>query len=333
MTATHGFAIAEWLQAHLPDPSDHRRALTLTAGQIDFLAQWYEVDGGKFVHRRAALQMSKGWGKSPLAAMLAIAELVGPTTATAERWNDPLCQIAALSEDQADSTVFSLARSLLVANDGRAASALGIDVGLTRMYLHGRPGKLEAVTTRAGAREGQRVTFAITDETHLWTKRNGGITLARTIRRNAAKMGGRTLETSNAPELGLGSVAESTLADHDAGHAGLLVVRRAPSRLPEPTDTDAQVLAALAEVYRDAPWIDVERILAEVRDPAVPFDEALRYYFNVAAGGATCSWIPAPGTPWRPLATFQTARASPLASMVRTTRTEPRSSSATRPAG
>lgn len=154
------------------------------------------------------------------------------------------------------------------------------------MYLHGQPGKLEAVTTRAGAREGQRVTFAITDETHLWTRRNGGPALARVIRRNAAKMGGRSLETSNAPEIGLGSVAESTLADHEAGHAGLLVVRRAPSRLPEPTDSDAVFLVALREVYADAPWIDVERILAEVRDPAVPWDEALRYYFNVAAGGA-----------------------------------------------
>src|SRR3989304_4856538 len=138
MTTTAGFDVAAWLQAHLPDPSDHRRALTLTAGQIDFLAQWFELDGARFVHRRAALQQPKGWGKSPLAAMLAIAELAGPTTSAGERWNDPLIQVAALSEDQADSTVFSLARSLLVANDGRAASELGIDVGLTRMYLHGR---------------------------------------------------------------------------------------------------------------------------------------------------------------------------------------------------
>ena len=70
--------------------------------------------------------------------------------------------------------MFSLARSLLVANDGRAASALGIDVGPTRMYLHGRAGKLEAVTTRAGAREGDRVTFACIDESHLMTRRKAG---------------------------------------------------------------------------------------------------------------------------------------------------------------
>ena len=62
MTATIGFDVAAWCRRTYPDPSDHRRPLVLTAGQIDLLAQWYEVDGARFVHRRGALQQSKGWG-------------------------------------------------------------------------------------------------------------------------------------------------------------------------------------------------------------------------------------------------------------------------------
>jgi hypothetical protein len=291
---TRGFEVAAWLQAKLPDPSDHRRPLRLTPGQIDFLAAWYELDAtGRYAHRRAALQMPKGWGKSPLAAMVAIAELVGPVLPDGEPWGDPLVQIAALSESQADSNVFSLARELLVANDAKAAGALGIDVGRGRFYLRGRPGKLEAVTSEAPSREGQRLTFAIIDETHLWTRRNGGLALARTIRRNAAKMGGRVVETSNAPELGLGSVAEATLADVTAGHAGMLLVAQRPAVTPEATMPDAELLALLRQVYRDAPWIDTERILAEVRDPATPWDESLRYFFNAPAGGTAVLVEPA----------------------------------------
>ncbi len=283
---TLGFEVAAWMQAHLPDPSDHRRALALTPGQIEFLARWYEHDGRAFAYRRAALQEPKGWGKSPLAAFLAIAELVGPVTVTGEPWHDPLVQIAALSEEQADSNVFALARELLAANDGRAAAELGVDIGRTRFYLRGRPGKLEAVTSEAGSREGQRLTFAIIDETHLWTRANGGLALARTLRRNAGKMAGRVIETSNAPEIGLGSVAEATLADAAGGHPGLLLMRGAPSRLPDPADSDPGLAELLREVYADAPWIDVGRILAEIRDPATPWDEAVRYYLNTPAGAS-----------------------------------------------
>ncbi len=284
---TIGFEVAAWIQASLPDPSDHRLPLRLSDGQVEFLADWYELGvDARFAYRRAALQQPKGWGKSPLAAMLSIAELVGPVRPDGSAWSDPLVQIVALSEEQADSNVFALARELLAANEGRAASALGIDIGRTRFYLHGRPGKLEAVTSDAGSREGQRLTFAILDESHLATRRNGGLALARTVRRNAAKTSGRVVENSNAPELGFGSVAEMTLADVERGERGILLVAARPSRRPQPTDSDEEMLTLLAEVYRDAPWVDQTRILAEIRDPASPWDESVRYYFNAPAGGA-----------------------------------------------
>jgi len=285
---TRGYEIARWLMATLPSPGDVSADLRLTPDQIEFLADLYRLDGSRYVHRRASLSGAKGIGKSPLAAMIALAEFAGPYAPPA-----PLVQVAALSEEQANSTVYSMILELVRANDRRVASKLGIDDGRGRLFLHGRAGKLEAVTSAAGSHEGERTSFAILDECHLWTARNGGASLARTIRRNVSKSGGRTLELSNAPELGLGSVAEATEADVAAGKPGILFAARRPSRLPDPEMSDAELLALLDEVYGDAPWVDTSRMLAEVRDPSVPWGEAVRFYFNSPAGGSSVLVEPA----------------------------------------
>jgi phage terminase large subunit-like protein len=294
---TLGYLVARWLRKYLPNPSDPTKPLELTPGQLDFLVDWYELnESGVFTYRRAALQEPKGWGKSPLAAAMAIAEFAGPVVfdgwdaqdePKGRPWTDPLVQIAALSEDQADSNVYSMVWSYLTANDRKAAHELGIDEGRGRLYLQGRPGKLEAVSAAAGSREGQRVTFAVLDESHLWTPRNGGIRLARTIRRNAGKMSGRTLECANAYEPGAGSVAEATAEDVAKGEAGILFVAARPSRTPEPTMADDELVPLIAEAYDDAPWVDQSRILAEIRDPSTPWDEAVRFYLNAPHAAAS----------------------------------------------
>jgi hypothetical protein len=243
--------------------------------------------------------MAKGWGKSPLLASVAIAELVLPVLfagwdgngePVARPWGTadsppPWVQIAAVSEDQTDNTYLTL-YEMLVANDGRAASDLGIDVGRTRLYLSGKPGRLEPVTAAAGSREGQRVTFAVLDETHLWTTQNKGLKLARTLRRNAAKMGGRTFETTNAPELGENSVAERSGNDYDSGEPGILFIARRPEIEPDPSWTDERLRTEIAYCYGDARWIDPDRLVAEIRDPATPWNDALRFYFNIRTAGA-----------------------------------------------
>jgi phage terminase large subunit-like protein len=274
-----GLEVAAWIHANLPSPADHDRPFEPTGWQLDFLDELYAADGADYLYRRAALQGAKGIGKSPIAAAIALFEFVTHPT--------PLVQIAALSEEQADSTVFSLILSMLRANGRRVADRLGIDEGYGRLRLANRPGKLEAITSAAGSHEGERTTFAVLDETHLWAKRNGGQALARTVRRNVAKAGGRTLELSNAHEPGIGSVAEQTEADYLAGRPGILFAARRPSREPQPTDTDAELLALLREVYDGAPWIDQRRILAEIRDPATPWDEACRFYLNSPAATAS----------------------------------------------
>ena len=239
---TLGWGVLEWAAAFLPSPRDHDKPLILTDEQAEFVLAWYSVDRqGKFPYRRSISERAKGWGKSPLHAVIALAELgasdpdlSAPVLFDGWRGDEPVgrpwgikgmprpwCQIAAVSEDQTDNT-YSVLYELLTANDNRAADALGIDAGQTRLYLKNRPGTLEPVTASAGSREGQPITYGLLDETHLYTRQNKGVKLAATIRRNVAKMGGRSQETTNAPLLGEGSVAEQSGKAVDRGLSGIL---------------------------------------------------------------------------------------------------------------
>src|SRR5690349_12850665 len=50
-----------------------------TPEQVSFLEWWYAVDHrGRFLYRRGVLRRMKGWGKSPMMAAHALAELCGP---------------------------------------------------------------------------------------------------------------------------------------------------------------------------------------------------------------------------------------------------------------
>jgi hypothetical protein len=288
------------MRAYLPSPSDERLPLILTDEQARHVLEWYALDSaGQFIYRRDIIERAKGWGKSPLAGAIAITEFSGPVCF--DGWDaegepvgvpwgtggrpPPWVQIAAVSEDQTDNTYGALYQ-MLVANDHRAAKELGIDDGRTRLYLHGKPGQLEPVTASAGSREGQRVTFAVLDETYLWKRSNHGVKLANTIRRNAAKMGGRTLETTNAPQIGEKSVAEKSGTDAERGFAGILHYATRPVTEPQPDWSDAQLLAALAEAYGDSHWVPQDRLLKDIRDPSTDWDDALRYFFNIRTVGS-----------------------------------------------
>jgi hypothetical protein len=280
---TRGWEVLAWSHRYLPSPSDPSQPLVLSDEQAAFLIAFYELDEhGVYVYRRGALEASKGWGKSPLGAIVCLAEFCGPVAATV-----PWVQIAACSEDQAVSNVYSLIWSMLSENDAQAARELGIDLGRGRLYLKAKPGaKLEAVSSSWGAREGQRLTFGALDESHNFTKSNGGHRLARVLRRNAAKMDGRTLELANAPELGEDSVAEQTEAAYLAGEPGILFEAKRPSVEPTPEMDDEELRRLISEVYAGATdWVDLDRILREVRDPGAPWSETARFFFNYPSSG------------------------------------------------
>jgi hypothetical protein len=291
-----GWDILDWALEYLvvPDGPFAGQPLELTDEQAKVLVRFYQLDDrGRFVYRRGALRRAQGWGKSPLLAMIALAELAGPSRfdgwdasgePVAVRPTTPWVQVAAVSEDQTDNTY---AAAYAMAQESELAGTL-IDIGITRMFLVGEIGRLEPVTAAAGSRLGQRVTFAVLDEPHLWTRRNGGHKLAATIRRNAAKMNGRTFESTNAHAVGEDSVAERTYHAHAAGEPGLLYDPATEvSPVVDLTDTSA-VRAALAHAYGDSRWVDLDRLTAEIADPGTDPADARRFYLNQLTSGGEC---------------------------------------------
>jgi phage terminase large subunit-like protein len=289
-TPSLGWAVVDLLENDLrvPTGSGAGRALRLSREQIQLIVAWYAVDDrGRFVWRRACWRLPKGWGKSPLAAAVAYAELVGPVVfdgfdasgqPVGRPHPSPWVQIAAVSEDQTDNTHVQLMEML---RDSPAVDDHRLEIGVTRIQFRSRPGRLEPVSASAGSREGQPLTAAILDETHLWQRTNGGRLLAQVLRRNVAKMGGRTVETTNAFAPGQRSVAEDTHEAVLSGRsAGVLYVAREAPPLDDLTDR-GRLREALQVVYGDSSgWVDLDRIVEEISDPATEPSEARRFYLN-----------------------------------------------------
>ncbi len=304
---TLGWGVALWMQTYLvqPDGEHAGEAFTLTREQLNFLLWFYAVDAnGKYIYRRATLRRSKGWGKSPLLAAIALAELAGPVIfdyldestgyAVGKRHPMPWVVVAGIALVQTENTMAAI-RAM-------AAGALFYDtyeldensIGKTRIILP-NGAKIVPITASSRAQEGARPTFTIMDETHHWTSSNGGHALAEVIRRNLAKTGGRAIETTNAHGPGEDSTAEMSylayldqLAGKTLDEAILYDSREAPGDI-DLGDPDA-VREGLVAAYGDAVWIDIDRILAEIYDPNTAPEESRRFYLNQIVAAAD-SWV------------------------------------------
>lgn len=304
---TLGWQILDWGSAFLAQPDGANKGDTwqYTREQAKFILWYYALDEkGKFLYRRALLARPKGWGKSPLLAAIASTELLGPVAFDGFDANgepvgrpsySPLIQLAAVSEAQTDNTM-SLVIEML--GEGYAVDYYNLDIGKSRILVPG--GKLEPVTAQAKSREGQRPTFAVLDETHLWVPSNGGDKLAATIRRNLGKINGRSVETTNAYLPGEESVAEDSQAYWESiqrgevDNPGLMYdFRQADPHTPYERGPERR--RGLIQVYGDAAkenggWVDLDRIEQEMDDPATKEADGRRFYFNQITQGSL-QWI------------------------------------------
>lgn len=293
-TPSLGWELLDWYETYLRVPSgpDYGKPLRLTDEQARFIVRWYTLDrSGRFLYRRGASRRVKGWGKSPLLAGWEIGEFVGPVLfdgwdadgqPVGKSWPTPWGQIAACSEDQTGNT-YSAVYSMLAGSP--ALDEFRLDLGRTKVFMRDRPGcVLEPVTASAGSREGQLLTSAVLDETHLWLVSNGGRRLAATLRRNLGKAGGRSLESTNAFLPGEGSVAEATHKAWERGEAGLLYDAVEAPWVDDLTDK-SKLRRALKVAYGDAKWVDLGRITAEIQDSSTDPADARRYYLNQLVAG------------------------------------------------
>lgn len=302
-----GYDILDWGNSFLaqPDGANKGDTWSYTKEQARFILWFYAVDEkGRFLYRRALLARPKGWGKSPLLAAISSTELLGPVqfsgfdahgNPVGRPSYSPLIQLAAVSEAQTDNTM-SLVIEMLA--EGNAVDYYNLDIGKSRILVPG--GKLEPVTAQAKSREGQRPTFAVLDETHLWIPSNGGDKLAATIRRNLGKINGRSVETTNAYLPGEESVAEDSQAYWESitrgevDNPGLMYdFRQAPAATPYERGEERR--KGLVHVYGDAAkerggWVDLDRIEQEMDDPATKEADGRRFYFNQITQGSL-QWI------------------------------------------
>lgn len=285
-----GWALIDWCETYLRVPAGETtgQPLRFTDEQVAFTVRAHRIDpvSGRYAYRRAVLRRAKGWGKSPIVGGMAVGHLVGPVVF--DGWDangepvgrphpSPWVQVAATAEDQTDNTWAPIMAMLA---ESPAVDEFGLDVGLTRIFVKGRPGRMEPVTARAPSKEGTPVTFACLDETHLWTPTNGGVKLAAALRRNVGKTNGLTIETTNAHRPGEQTVAESSWEAAQKSAKGLLYDALEGPQL-EHLDDRAELLKALEVAYGDSTaFVDLDRLADECTDPATDPADARRFYLN-----------------------------------------------------
>lgn len=293
---TLGPLVVGWIETNLVHgPGDVQgEPIQLDDEQVRFVFGCYRLDAvGKRLVRRAWFSRPKGRAKSELAAMIVCAEALGPVRFAG--WGadgrplgkpvqSPYIPITATEEGQAGN-VYAPVEFML--KNGPVSSTPGLDVGLTRTFLPGG-GKIQAVTAKASSKDGGKETFAVFSETHLYVMPEHH-RLVATIRRNLAKRKGAepwSLEESTMFGPGEDSVAEMTWRYWQAVSEGkvkdlslLVDHREAPAKFD--FDDDDQLRAALAEAYGEAAgWMDLDRMVADARDPNTDEADFRRYFLN-----------------------------------------------------
>lgn len=291
---TLGWGVLDWCTKFLvnPDRADKGKAWVFKPDQAKFILWFYAVDEeGNWIYRRAYRERAKGTGKSPMVAALACAEFLGPvvfshfdpdTGQPVGRENeDSLIQLAAVSVDQCRNTYMLIMEML----KGKAEDYYDLDIGMSRTLVKGYGNRrIDMITASPRSQEGFRPTFVIMEETQNWVPAEQGPEFARVLRRNLMKYDARSIEVTNAPVPGEGSVAEEThkfyekILAGDAEDEGLLFDSFV-LRVQDIYDKE-QALPALKEMYKDAPWININRVWGEINDPSVREVDSRRFYFN-----------------------------------------------------
>lgn len=196
-------------------------------------------------------------------------------------WSTPLIQLLATSEDQTDN-VFRPLQAMV--RYGPLGDLMRVGEEFIRLPNDGR---IDVVTSNATSRLGNPITFALQDETGLYTKQNRMIRVAETQRRGLAGMGGRALETTNAWDPAEDSTAqrtaESRVEDLFRFH------RLPPAKLSYKNKRDRQRIHRF--VYDGSEHVDLDAIEAEAaelleKDP----EQAERFFGNRLVQGKG-SWL------------------------------------------
>lgn len=271
-----------------------------------------------FVYRRSQIVAPQKTGKGPWAAALTCVEAVGPSLfggwakrgeqyrcedfgcgcgfvfdyepgePKGMRHPSPLIQLTATSEDQVDNVYRPLTAMIRM---GPLGELMLVREGFIRILGVGDDpdlDRIDVVTASANSRLGNPITFAVQDETGLYTDQNRMRKVADTQRRGVAGMGGRTLETTNAWDPSEDSVAQRT---HESRSTDVFrFYRQPPKNLSYRNKRERRRIHEY--VYRGSWWVILDSIEAEAaemleKDPA----QAERFFGNKIVQGHG-AWMP-----------------------------------------
>lgn len=297
---TLGWYAIDWITQVLaaPDRAEYE-PFRLYPEQEDFFLRFYELDPRtcRRRYRRGVISRPRGWGKSPMLSAAACLEALGDVVP--DGWDadgqpvgrpwasirTPLVQIAAVSETQTKNTWSPLLEML-------QGPALDLYPGLEPLdtFVNLPRGRIEPVTSSARTVKGNRAVFAVLDQTEEWVQSNGGPKLASTMRINAAKVGGSTIESPNAFIPGEESVAEESAAfwaairEGKAKDDGLYYDHREAPPETDMADRES-LLAGLEYVYGDSAaskggHVDLDVIIATIWDPSTAPQVARADFLN-----------------------------------------------------
>lgn len=241
---TLGFLITDWIEAHCIVPNGFSKGAPFVAydWQLWCTVNHYRVKRAAqvgqlataFYNRRTQVVAPQKTGKGPWAATITAAEAVGPVVFAGwarggevydcrdydcgcgfaymyepgepmgQPWPTPLIQLLATSQDQTDN-VYRPLQSMI--KNGPLGDVMKVGEEFIRLPGEGR---IDVVTSSANSRLGNPITFAIQDETGVYTTTNKMVHVAQTQRRGLAGMGGRSLETTNPWDPAEDSTAQRT---------------------------------------------------------------------------------------------------------------------------
>lgn len=265
-----------------------------------------------FAHRRSQVVAVQKVGKGPWSASIVCAEAVGPVVfrgfaeggeafdcadhgcgcgwgyeyqpgePMGRPWVRPLIQLLATSEDQTDN-VYSPLQTMI--RSGSLGDLMRVGEGFIRLPNDGR---IDPVTAKARSRLGNPITFALQDESGMYTGSNGLVLVAQTQRRGAAGMGGRSMETTNPWDPAENSTAQQT---YESRRPDIFrFYRMPPANLSYRNKEDRRKIHRFN--YRGSKHVDLDSIESEAAelletDP----EQAERFYGGRLVQGLG-TWLP-----------------------------------------
>lgn len=295
---TLGWGILGWCSSYLKNEDGEQ--WRFTPEQARFILWWYAVDErGKFAYRTGVLQRLKGFGKDPVAAALALVEMLGPVRfshwgpngeAVGKQQRSPWVTVNAVSQSQTRNT----SNVLKWMASPKLIKEFDLVIGVEQAVALGGRAHIIFSASSYRAVEGNRPTFSILNETQHWVEGNHGILMFETLEGNLTKSPNgtaRMLSITNAYMPGEDSVAERQRFAYNEQEELKRMFPDMPiyggeiyydSLEADPkTPTDPETIIEVAKHIRgDSVWLDPESIVGSFMNRSIAVSRNRRMFYN-----------------------------------------------------